>query len=133
MALVQLCYETLLEDGKAAVLAVQAHICTKALENIIKDNTYLSRVVLDLNLEDQQGIVLFNGFTVIEATHKLYHGEKVTFGTFVQLILENAPKREIEEVIQMCQSVGLPTTLCDLNIIEINPKEIMECKTCTST
>lgn len=52
MALVQLCYETLLEDGKAAVLAVQAHICTKALENIIKDNTYLSRVVLDLNLED---------------------------------------------------------------------------------
>ena len=44
MSLARLCYETLLEDGKAATLAVQAKVCTKAVENIIEANTYLSGI-----------------------------------------------------------------------------------------
>ncbi len=59
---------------------------------------------------------IHNGLTVIPATHKLYHGEKVAFGTIVQLVLENAPAEEIEEVIHFCLAVGLPTTLAELGI-----------------
>lgn len=125
MALAKLCYETLLEDGKAAALAVQANVCTKAVENIIEANTYLSGIGFESGGLAAAHAV-HNGLTAIEATHKLYHGEKVAFGTLVQLVLENAPKYEIEEVIQMCQSVGLPTTLHDLNITEINHEKIME-------
>ncbi|MBQ6802830.1 MAG: iron-containing alcohol dehydrogenase, partial [Oscillospiraceae bacterium] len=47
------------------------------------------------------------------------------FGVLVQLVLENAPKEEIEEVVTLCQEVGLPTTLADLDVTEIKPEEIM--------
>lgn len=66
-----------------------------------------------------------NGLTAIAATHQLYHGEKVAFGTLVQLVLENAPRQEIEEVLKLCHEVGLPTTLADLKITEVKPEEIM--------
>src|SRR5699024_8900156 len=59
---------------------------------------------------------IHNGMTVIEETHDLYHGEKVAFGVLVQLVLENSPIEELEEVLYFCNEVGLPTTLKDLNI-----------------
>lgn len=125
MALAKLCYETLLSDGVQASLAVQNHVCTKAVENIIEANTYLSGVGFESGgLAGAHAV--HNGLTAIEATHSLYHGEKVAFGTLVQLVLENAPKTEIEEVIHLCQAVGLPTTLEDLNVKEVKLEEIME-------
>jgi glycerol dehydrogenase len=63
---------------------------------------------------------------VIKETHEMYHGEKVAFGTLVQLVLENADMEEIEEVLEFCQAVGLPTTLSELGIQEVNQEEIME-------
>ena len=44
MSLARLCYETLLADGLKAKLAVERHVCTKAVENVIEANTYLSGV-----------------------------------------------------------------------------------------
>lgn len=125
MALAKLCYETLLSDGLQAVLAVKEKVCTKAVENIIEANTYLSGIGFESGgLAGAHAI--HNGLTAIEETHKFYHGEKVAFGTLVQLVLENAPKEEIREVIGLCQAVGLPTTLQDLDITEIKTEEIME-------
>jgi len=125
MALAELCYETLLAKGVQAVEAVKQKVCTKAVEDIIEANTYLSGIGFESGgLAGAHAI--HNGLTAIEATHKLYHGEKVAFGTLVQLVLENAPIEEIEQVIDLCQSVGLPTTLADLNITEIKSEEIME-------
>ncbi|WP_028042945.1 glycerol dehydrogenase [Candidatus Stoquefichus massiliensis] len=124
MSLARLCYETLLEDGKAATLAVQAKVCTKAVENIIEANTYLSGIGFESGgLAGAHAV--HNGLTAIASTHQLYHGEKVAFGTLVQLVLENAPRQEIEEVLKLCHEVGLPTTLADLNINEVKPEEIM--------
>ena len=56
----------------------------------------------------------------------MYHGEKVAFGTLVQLVLENAPEEELEEVIDFCIEVGLPVTLAELGISEVKPDQIME-------
>ena len=41
-------------------------------------------------------------------------------------MLENADSEEIEEVVEFCQAVGLPTTLEELGIKEVKPEEIME-------
>lgn len=60
------------------------------------------------------------------ACHHLYHGEKVAFGTITQLVLENAPIDEINTVISFCKNVGLPTTLSDMGIKEINKADIMK-------
>lgn len=46
------------------------------------------------------------------------HGEAVAFGLVVQLRLERAP--ELEQVLEFCQRVGLPTTLEDLGLGEIS-------------
>lgn len=125
MALAKLCYETLLENGISAALAVKEKVCTKAVENVIEANTYLSGIGFESGgLAGAHAI--HNGLTVIEETHALYHGEKVAFGTLVQLVLENAASEEIDTVLNFCRTVGLPTTLAELGIKEINPEQIME-------
>ncbi|MHC1681559.1 MAG: glycerol dehydrogenase [Clostridiaceae bacterium] len=123
LALARLCYDTLLEDGFKAKVAVENKVCTKAVENIIEANTYLSGVGFESGgLAAAHAI--HNGFTVLEQCHHLYHGEKVAFGTIVQLVLENSAVEEIEEVIQLCIKLGLPVTLEDMGVKEIVEKEI---------
>lgn len=125
MALARLCYDTLLTDGINAMLAVKENICTKAVENIIEANTYLSGIGFESGgLAGAHAI--HNGLTAIEETHELYHGEKVAFGTLVQLVLEHAPEDELDEVIDFCLETGLPVTLEDLGIKEVKPEQIME-------
>lgn len=125
MALAELCYDTLLENGLTAALAVKEKVCTKAVENIIEANTYLSGIGFESGgLAGAHAI--HNGLTAIEETHALYHGEKVAFGTLVQLVLENADSDELDEVIGFCKEVGLPVTLSELGIKDVNPEQIME-------
>lgn len=125
MALARLCYDTLLADGLKAKKAVERKVCTKAVENVIEANTYLS----GLGFESgglAAAHAIHNGLTAIPATHSLYHGEKVAFGTLVQLVLENVPTDELEEVLGFCADVGLPTTLAGLGITEPKEDELME-------
>ena len=125
MALAELCYETLLSDGLKAKLAVERHACTKAVEDIVEANTYLSGVGFESGgLAGAHAI--HNGLTALPETHALYHGEKVAFGTLVQLVLENAPLEELEEVLQFCTEVGLPTTLADLGVEDASEERLME-------
>lgn len=125
MALARLCYDTLISDGVKAALAVKNNVCTKAVENIIEANTYLSGIGFESGgLAGAHAI--HNGLTALEETHALYHGEKVAFGTLVQLVLENAPDEEIDEVVNFCMDVGLPTTLADLGVKEPDEKRLME-------
>ena len=128
MAIAKLCYDTLLSDGPKATIAMDNHACTTAVENVIEANTYLSGVGFESG-----GIAaahaIHNGFTAIEETHSMYHGEKVAFGTIAQLVLENAPTEELEEVIGFCLEVGLPVCLEDLGIKEIKKEQIMEVAT----
>lgn len=109
-AIAELCYKTLLADGYKAKVAVEQGLCTKAVENIIEANTYLSGIGFE-----SSGLAaahaVHNGLTQLDECHHLYHGEKVAFGTLVQLVLENAPMAEIETVLAFCRSVGLPTNL----------------------
>ncbi len=115
MAIAKMCYDILLEDGLAAKLAAEKGVCTEAVENVIEANTLLSGVGFE-NTGCAGGHAVNEGLTVLEETHHFYHGEKVAFGTICQLVLENRPKAEIEQVIAFCLSVGLPTTLKDLHV-----------------
>lgn len=122
-ALAELCYETLLSDGFKAKVALDAKVLTKSVENIIEANTLLSGVGFE-SVGLAAAHAIHNGFTVMEECHHLYHGEKVAFGTLTQLVLENAPTEEIEEVLDFCMSVGLPTTLADMGVTEIDHAKI---------
>lgn len=125
MNLAQLCYDTLMDSGIQAMTATKEGICTKAVENIIEANTYLSGIGFESGgLAGAHAI--HNGLTAIPETHKLYHGEKVAFGTLVQLVLEDAGEDEIMEVIDFCTETGLPVTLKELGIKKVKPEQIME-------
>jgi len=122
-ALAELCYNTLLEDGLKAKVAVETGVCTPAVENIIEANTYLSGIGFESGgLAAAHAI--HNGFTVLEECHHLYHGEKVAFGTIVQLVLENSPQEELDNVIELCIDLGLPITLSEMGIKEIKELDI---------
>ena len=125
IAIANTCYNILLEDGLKAKLACEANVVTQSLENIVEANILLSGLGFESSgLAGAHAI--HNGMTVIEETHKYFHGEKVAFGVLVQLVLENADKKEIEEVINFSKSLGLPTCLKDLGVNTINNEKIME-------
>ena len=118
-ALADLCYRTLLRDGAAAVAAVKARSVTPALERIVEANTLLS----GLGFESGGLAVahsVHNGLTVIPETHDRLHGEKVAFGTLVQLVLEGRESSLIDEVMSFCLTVGLPMTLADLGLDKLS-------------
>jgi glycerol dehydrogenase len=121
--LAQLCYETLMEDGVKAKLAVEKHVCTKAVENIIEANTYLSGIGFESGGVAAAHAV-HNALTLVPECHEMYHGEKVAFGVMVQLVLENAPQEEMEQVLCFCKQVGLPVTLDELGITQTDPAMI---------
>lgn len=120
-ALATLCYQTLLEEGYKAKIACENKVVTPALEDIIEANILLS----GLGFESgglAAAHAIHNGFTVLEEAHKMFHGEKVAFGTICQLVLENAPMEEIEEVMAFCLEVGLPVCLADLGVKNIGDR-----------
>ncbi|KAH0794109.1 glycerol dehydrogenase [Histomonas meleagridis] len=125
MALATLCYKTLLSDGVKAKTACECKMVTQALENIIETNILLS----GLGFESgglAAAHAIHDGLTILPGTHHYYHGEKVAFGTICQLVLENAPKEELEEVINFCLEIGLPVCLKDIGVESISQKELME-------
>lgn len=117
MALCKLCYETLLEDGYKALKACENQIVTPALEAIIEANTYLSGVGAD-NGGLAVSHSVYNGFTALEECEATMHGSVVAFGTLAQLVLEDAPKAEFNQVLEFCVSVGLPVTLKEIGVTD---------------
>ncbi|MEZ5404253.1 MAG: glycerol dehydrogenase [Bryobacteraceae bacterium] len=110
LALAELCYRTLIEDGAEAMRAVTAKVVTPALERIVEANTLLSGLGFE-----SSGLAaahaVHNGLTTAPGTHSYFHGEKVAFGTIVQLVLEGASRAQFAEVFRFSREVGLPVTL----------------------
>jgi glycerol dehydrogenase len=120
LALAQLCYRTLLEDGTDALAALRTKAVTPALERIVEANTLLSGLGFE-----SSGLAaahaVHNGLTAVPETRPYLHGEKVAFGVLVQLVLEGQPHSVIEEVLRFSTSVGLPITLAEIGLERMMP------------
>jgi len=124
LAIAELCYRTLREDGLAAKRAVEAQAITPALERVVEANVLLSGIGFE-----SSGLAaahaIHNGFTAVPQTHGYEHGEKVSFGTLVQLVLEGTPQAEVDEVLDFATSVGLPVTLAGIGCGSLTEEELM--------
>lgn len=129
MALCKLCYDTLLADGYKAKLAVEQGLLTPAVEAVIEANTYLSGVGAD-NGGLAVAHSVYNGFTALSECEKTMHGDIVAFGTIAQLIIEDAPMEEIGDVMDFCATVGLPITLEQMGVIDVERVKIAAEKAC---
>lgn len=123
LALATLCYKTLLADGCKAKIACDNNLVTAALENIVEANILLSGLGFESGgLGGAHAI--HDGLTILEETHRYFHGEKVAFGTLAQLVLENAPMAELEEVMAFCLTVGLPVCLEDIGVSQLSEEAL---------
>lgn len=123
LALAELCYRTIIADGLAALEAVRSQVVTPAVERVAEANTLLSGLGFE-----SSGLAaahaVHNGLTAAHETHEYLHGEKVAFGTLVQLVLEGQPQSQIDEVLNFCSRVGLPTTLAELGLGQATREKI---------
>ena len=110
LAIARLCYDTLLEHGLAARLAVEQGAVTPAVEKVVEANTLLSGLGFESGGLGAAHSV-HNGLTALEGTHHYWHGEKVAFGVITMLMLEERPAEVVEEVVDFCLEVGLPVAL----------------------
>ena len=115
VALAELSFEILMEQGISALHALKQGVCTEAVENVIEANTLLSGVGFE-NTSCAAAHGIHAGLTQIPSTHKYLHGEKVAFGVVCQMVMENTPKETVEKVMHFCNEVGLPTTLEELAV-----------------
>jgi len=124
LALAELCYRTLLEDGADALRAVQGQVVTPALERLVEANTLLSGLGFE-----SSGLAaahaVHNGLTAAPVTHSYYHGEKVAYGLLVQRVLEGQPRSVLEEVLRFATEVGLPVTLAEIGLTDL-PGELLQ-------
>jgi glycerol dehydrogenase len=124
MALARLCYNTLLDYGLQAREAASKGAVTPAVEKIVEANTLLSGLGFEsAGLAAAHSV--YDGFTILHHRHHMYHGEVVAFGTLVQLVIEGRPESDVLEVVDFCASVGLPHTLAQMNLADIQEEELI--------
>ena len=124
-ALAELSYEILLTHGRSAVEALKVGAITQAVEKVVEANTLLSGIGFEsCGLSAAHSI--HNGLTALHETHDCWHGEKVAFGVLTQLVIEDYPIEEIEEVYEFCMSVGLPVTFAELGVTDLSRENLMK-------
>jgi glycerol dehydrogenase len=120
----RLTYDTIMEYGESAKMAVDLKTVTPAVEMVIEANCYLSSIGFEncgLGAAHSFGI----GVGSLKGTEDCLHGELVGFGVIANLIIENYPLVEIEKIIKFCVSVGLPVTLKELGVNDFSKENIM--------
>lgn len=123
--LARLCYDTLMEYGYSAKIAVDNNALTPAVERVIEANILLSGIGFE-----SAGLAAAHGFQeglhALEGVEDKLHGELVAFGTLAQLVMENYGREEIDRVLSFCRSVGLPVTLKQLGVRDNSPEAVMK-------
>ncbi|TFC28674.1 glycerol dehydrogenase [Cryobacterium sp. TMT2-18-3] len=122
-ALAKLSWDVIWENALPALDAVRDNLVTPALEKLVEANTLLS----GLGFESgglAAAHAIHNGLTAAPQTHGLTHGQKVNIGSLTQLVLEGAPRAEVEDFIEFTTLVGLPTTLTEIGLSLDDEKEL---------
>jgi len=123
-AIAKTCEETLLKYGIPAYKAVQQGLVTKQVEAVVEANTLLSGLGFESGgLAGAHAI--HNGFTVLDGDiHHLTHGEKVAYGTLVQLMLELHSDEELQKYINFYKALNLPTTLKEMHLEDVTFEDL---------
>lgn len=124
LALARLCRDVVFEHGQAAVASCRRRDVDDDLEKTVEAATLLSGLGFE-SAGLAAAHAVHNGLTALPATHGMLHGEKVAFGTLVQLALEAHAaggsdaadiRTEMDRVAEFFVRVGLPVTLGQLGV-----------------
>ena len=116
------CKDLLLQHSEGAINAAKNGILNEDFVIVVETIIALAGMVGGFG--DHYGRVagahsIHNGMTVLEETHHALHGEKVAYGILIQLVLEDKWE-EIEKLLPFYRQVGLPISLSDIGVTEMN-------------
>ncbi|WP_339059901.1 iron-containing alcohol dehydrogenase family protein [Tepidibacillus marianensis] len=119
LEMAKLTYSILFEESEEALKSIKKKAISQEFSDVL-DAIFMTGGLVG-GLGDKYGRIaaahsIHNGLTNVPQTHHLYHGEKVAYGIFVQLILENRPFNEINQLIKLFQRLQLPVSFNDLGI-----------------
>ncbi|KAG1673949.1 hypothetical protein FOA52_015704 [Chlamydomonas sp. UWO 241] len=121
LAVSRQCRDTLFTDSADAIKSIKSGEMSNAFENIVEAGILMS----GLGAESgglAAAHAIHNGLAELPETHKMYHGEKVAFGTLCHLMLEG-DDTEARRVFEYNKMVGLPTCFADLGVL-ITPEKL---------
>ena len=119
LMMARLCYDILLCEGLSALESVKNGQVSPEVEHVVEASILLS----GLGFESgglAAAHAINDGFVHVPGARELYHGERVAFGTFVQLVLEDAEQNELDRIMSFLSDVGLPMTLQQMGMSQID-------------
>jgi glycerol dehydrogenase len=125
-AIAEMAEEVLFTHGLAAYKAVKEQLVTPQVDAIVEANTLLSGLGFE-NGGLAGAHAIHNGFTAVSGEiHDLTHGQKVAYGTLVQLVLERKSGEEIKKYIDFFKAIDMPTTLEEMHLDGKSFDELLE-------
>jgi glycerol dehydrogenase len=123
LALTRVCFDNLMKYGLLAKQSMEMGAVTPAVEKIIESIKLLSGVGWEgAGLAAAHAI--HNGMTIIPGLHA-EHGQLVAFGLQSQMVLECRTPGEIYPIVDWCEKMGLPTTLAQLGIQNVDKETLL--------
>jgi len=120
------CKDILFEFGVQAAEDMEEKKPTKAVEKIVDSIVALGGMVGGIggdNCRIAAAHAVHNGLTALSETHDLLHGEKVAFGTLVQLELEDN-EAEFAELLVLLNNLEQPITLAQLGLANADNNDL---------
>jgi len=115
-SIAKLSRDLMFKHGELAMIALDQGVMTQDLNKIIELNVLISGIGCEVNGATTDHS-FYAGFTTLQNRKEIMlHGEYVTFSTLATLVLEGAPKEELDKYFNFCTRVGLPVCLEDLNL-----------------
>lgn len=126
LAIAEMAEKVLFTHGLSAYKSAQEGLVTPQVDAIVEANTLLSGLGFE-NGGVAGAHAVHNGFTALDGKiHDLSHGEKVSYGILVQLILENESGEEIKKYADFLSAIGMPTTLEDIHLEEASFEDLVK-------
>lgn len=117
---------TLFKYGVEAYASVKNKILTQQVERIVEANTLLSGLGFE-NCGLSGAHAVHNGFTALDGEiHQLTHGEKVAYGTLVQLVLEGNNLETLAKYIKFYRAIDMPTTLKEMHLEDASFEDLVK-------
>lgn len=116
----KLCVKNLIANGEAALISCEKKVTSSNLEETILTIIITTGLVSNFLITDYNGALAhaicyaFTSFKEIE--EKYLHGEMVSYGVLVQLILDN--QQELENILPFYKKIKLPISMSHFNIKE---------------
>lgn len=115
VAMGSMCYDAIRRHGLQAMDAVKRQEVTEDLERTVEATIFLSGLSFESG-----GLscahAMTRGLTTCAGTRDALHGEMVSFGLMVQLVLEGRDDAFLADLRGFCRQVGLPVSLAGLGL-----------------